>query len=564
MQRKAYRCYFKDSDMSYKFNDFYYLIETKEEIEYQEIDREFELNEKEGLKAFVFDKELLKWKHIKELGPKTIKVKGYVLRLEVFDISLVSEEIANEYLNSIFRVERGKLFTNGNSVTIVKTPTIKEAHTSSTIKMGMFNVLGVLRAKASGYIGNRNIIAILGDCLVLRDGAVFCPKVNIVARNDNYIVVEPQYNNTINIVADSSNKIRGQEIDEVCIFKKNNIVIEPNLNLENVYVLPTYPKLAFRTTIVRDGNVGENFIEVKDTKYVLANIKFMFSSKEKGFVFRKVKKVKGNRIYFDKKINKGEEPIVNGLCFAEVPKELDEIKTELTKEAFAFSRRVYVDEINENVFLRDVRIGNFKTIALYYDKITSLLIIEKTLTKNFPKNTEVVFDEYKFVGPFEFEIGKELPNVFIGQKIYVDDKVYTIKGFDLETKEIELEEVDFQSLIGKKALTEKIPEHMYNVPVSSFRKLNIVYGKKYLDTIEVDSLDGLKEGSYLLHNDKILQIEALFTKNSKNFVKLEKSFLPFVMEDCLINGKFVSSDKVTIDEISQYYKEFDDFIKDSK
>ena len=547
MKRKAYRCYYRDRDKSFINNDKYFLIKPLEIIEYQDVDKTFKLGKNQGLRAFVFDKEKMSWEKIVAFE-KDISIKGYVLRLEVFDYSQTDLEIAKEYASVVFPVKRGKLFQNGNKVAVITGPTISDAASKNLTKIGMFNNLGISRSIVSGEIGNRNLISVIGECKIIPPMAI-CPRVNIIARDENYITLSPKGDTSSFLIAIDNNYIKADNINEVCVFRNNNKVIDPDLDIKDLYLLPQKPKLAFSTFIVSDGKEGDDFVEVENTSFVLGNIRFMFSSKEAGFVFRKVRKVKGNRIYFDKPVSKKEIPIKNGLCFSEAPKELDEIKSITKKDMNAYSRRVYIDKIDESVFLREVTIGDFKTTALYYDAITSLLIVDKVTKEPIRANTKVEFEGFKFVGPFEFEIGKELPNLYIGQKVYIEDTEYIVKGFDLDEKTIEFKEASFEEVKGKKAHTNAIESSYYNSLNIPFFKLKVLKGKRYLDTIQVEDHEGLKKGAYVMYKNTPMAIQEVIRNDKGTFLKLEHSFIPFVLDNAIIKGDFVSFDEVVIDEI---------------
>ena len=573
MLRKAYRNYFPDNDKTFPNSDKYFLIKTLERGENISLQGEslsIKLEKNQGLKALVFYKNTNEWKLIKAINTdeeinesNCVNTDEYVFDgdhvflYEKFDFSDAPTEAVLEYFESIFPVEKGKLGTNGNA--------------DLKINKGMFNSGYLGKSHIKGQIGNRNTLKINVIPFVDKFGKKFYPDIMIYAHNDNIIQTQAKTDDgPVNIIAKDNNYIMcDNNFNETCVFGENNYVVNPDFsfNNDNIYLMSDYPKLAFRTIITSDGNEGDTFVEVESVDYVLLGHKFMFSSVNAGFVFRVVTKVSGNKIYFDKPVSKDEVPIKNGLCFAEAPQEKEQIEANILKNAKKYSRRIYVDGLdNENVHLRDVYILKndeliLQTVALYYDEPSKLLILDKTLPEDIDlsKNEyKVVFPEFKFVGPFTFKGGDDIPNVYIGQNVIYDGNKYKIQAFSKEDKTLVLSGIAFSELSGKELTTEKVDDDLYKAEKILFTKLEVLEGKKYLDIITIRNTDGIKPGSLIKYKNKSLKIAnvEIDQKNGTANIQLEESFEPFVFNNKIIIGSFVGDRTIKIDDISPLFDKF--------
>ena len=671
MKREAYRTYFPDTDLSYKYADLFFqaeLLDKKENIS-DSIENPINLTIKEGeiIKSFCFDMEKNKWEHridacytleqivdyliveanyvasshftigetyaaqkalddiktvkeetkekelekkqsiltnaLKQVNgipipkrcktPKNVTLSyKYIMYYEKYDISVLKYDVLSDFTSSVYPVRKGAARSNGNK--------------GNMFKQGMFNVSKNSSVSTSGEIGNRNNIHMSGGYAF--DGyQAYESSCSLIAKDDNFVDINMKTCfDSSSIICGSNNYLRSygkpfpEDIDltiipnggsvtnadgitvhceyvgdfpvysspqldgifnETCIFNENNIVINPDLSFKTgLYLLPQYPKLAFRTTITETGKEGDKFVTVKDASFVLAREKFMFSSEHAAFVIREVSKVEGNKIYFEKVVTQDEIPIKHGLCFSEAPVELDEIDTEIKMSAKKFTRRLYVDDLkNENVHLRKMNILNgnkvlFNTVALYYDEPSRLLIMNKTLPFDIYKadgDYRVVFPAFKFAKPVNFTAGEDIPNVYIGQKVTCENNTYTVNGFDTIAKTISLEEIDFSKLKGKYVETAEVPDEYYKLEKIPFTKLKVLEGKRYLDIIKVEPTKGLIKEAFVRYEATILKIKDIVNKNHDGNeyteIILEAPFLPIIMNNMIVEGSFATQMSFNVD-----------------
>lgn len=567
MIRKAYRKYFKDVDDSYPNADRYFLIKVLEKGNHitDSLDNpiNIKLNLNEGAKAYIYDFDKgWRLKYVINDGKSnkdSLEIKSkYVLMYEKFDWSQVTAEVAQEYALAIYPVYKGEKFNNGNS--------------GNTVEQGMFNETGFQNTNVgkSTHIGNRNKISVFGTCKVFPGGFRICSSFHAIANNDNYISIKMNnYKDNTSIICENNNIIIGNEINEDCIFKDNNIIRNPDFSFGEIHLMPQYPKLAFQTVITEDGKEGDNFVTVKDTDFVLHNAKFMFATEDAGFVFRRISKVEGNRIYFDKPVSAKEAPIKHGICAGEVPYEEPEVNLQLKRKAKKYSRRLFTDVTTENLHLRKCIITKngivvLETVALYFDEPSHTLIINDTLPEDIDPGTDnikITFPEFKFVGPYNFVLGEKMPNLYTGEQIFIDDKSYTVTGYDYSNNTLEFKEIDFNSIKGKSANVDKVDEKLFNTEIIPFKKLNLLKGKTYLDIIKVSFTEGLTPGAYVKYKNDIVMIKSVKPITLENGKKeaeltLARSFLPFAFSNKLVIGKFISDVSFDMKDIQEDLESF--------
>lgn len=574
MKRKAYTEHFKDTDTSAQQASKIFLLNPtgrKENIEDTETNPiKITLRPNQGLKVFYYSatdgwtlKFFMGQNMNEKLGAKNtvttnnIEIKAkYIMYYEFVTYSeRVDLKTISEYSNQIFRIEKDEIGQNGNKGNI--------------ITQGMFNVSKAKDINVSGMIGNRNYLYLHGT--VDPQNKKIRSSANVVCNNGNYIHINcTSCGDSAHVLAKNNNFIyTTKNINEHCIFNEDNIVMDCDLRFKSdLYLLSQYPKLAFRTKLSANGAKGDTFVAVEDTSFVLLGIKFMFSSVNAGFVIRNVTGAIDGKIYFNKPLSEDEAPIEGGICFAEVPKEKNKIVVNVTKKADKFSRRLYIDKITEDVYLRNISIydGDKKvmdSIALYYDEPSSLLIINNILPQDLsPDNAKIVFNEYKFIGPFNFEIGSKIPNLYNGQSITCDTQTLIVEGFkqskDGKADIIKFKDIEAKDMKGKEATTAQIPNSYYAGDVIPFTKLKVVGGKQYEKVIQIVNTKGLVAGAYIKYRNKILKIlEVQSIKGSSNVsVSIEIPFVPFILNKCIIIDNIVLEQDFNIAEVEKIANDF--------
>ena len=580
MIRKAYRKYFKDVDESHPNADKYFLIDVLEKGEQisDSLDNPInvQLDTNQGVKAYVYDfNDGWRLEHTLNTGTskETVTIQNkFVLMYEKFDFSSTTPAIAQEYALTIYPVHKGEKFNNGNS--------------GNTVNQGMFNETGFqnINIGKSTHIGNRNKLGVIGGCKEVQ-GLKICPSFQAVANNGNDIFIKTKSCFThINFICGNDNLIIADSLNEDCYFGNNNIIRYPDFSFTDIYLMPQYPNLAFQTIITEAGKAGDNFVTVKDTSFVLHNAKFMFASKDSGFVFKRISNVIGNKIYFDKPVSAQEAPIKNGICCGEVPQEEPEIELQLKRKVMKYSRRLFTNATDDNLHLRKCIISKngknvLETIALYFDEPSHTLIINDIMPENLDPDSDdikITFPEFKFVGPYEFTLGQNTPSLYVGEQVLVDNKPYTVSGYDYSKNTIDFKEIDFKDVENKNATVKKVDESYYNTKIIPFKKLNLLKGKTYLDIIKVSFTEGLIPGAYIKYGNNVIKITDVKIMESEKSIKikkfinneevivpvkpveltLERSFTPFVLNNKLIVGRFVSDINFNLEDAKEDLESF--------
>lgn len=544
MIRNAYRNYFKDEDLSIPSYKDFWKINIIEEIKETKTAYSTELQQGEALKYLVLSEKRFITNSIINNKPKALKVdlpEMYIVRLTKYDTTGIEKNVLDDFSKVFLDIKKGKNFSNGNVLN----------GSAKQMICGMFNECELSHGiKATGEINLRNIVNVKGECKEIppESGQFVCPNLFLYANYDNEIIANTTIDQGAAIVAGANNFIKAEEniLSEPIYFKANNVIIEPNFDIASgLYLMPHYPQLAFNTIITSDGKAGDNFIEVKSTDFVLNGIKLMYLSNESGLVFKRVVGVQDNKILVDEPIKEKELPIKNGICFAEPPIENDEIDFKVEKPIKKFSRIAYVETKSIDISLLGKRAFIYKGNTLlaknkinFYSDLKGLIIFNKSFSDKLEAD-KIVVESFKFVGPMKFKINSELPNIYIGQKVQVGDKSYTVNGFNSKDKSISFSEIDASTLKNQAATTDKVPDSYYNSPETFFKKLKVIKGKKYLDIIQVEKTDGLQKGAIIKYKDSYIPInEISINKNTAN-IKLSASFLPNVLENKIVYKDYI-------------------------
>lgn len=566
MIRRAYRKFFKDSDKSFdKIGDFY-RVSCKEFETLQDL-------EKGEAASIVYYENVWKVARVyRDFDGQLYLDDKKVDRIELANvykmIVCISKknlfEAAKQKALAIFSLLKGFIGQNGNEMNI---------HTPFKIKplLGSFNKLSIDNSNVNFIFSNaRNKIEIKG--YIKRNeytNDIECASnISVIANKDNIIKITTNKCVNISLIAEKNNYI---ELDDSAanlplIFKENNLVINPNFSydVDNVYVSEERPLLAIKKRIVNESKAGDNFIEVDNVDYVLKNHKILYMSKSKGFVIKKVIGVENNQIFITPVIKEGEEPVVDGFVVSEVPREVKETITQSIRPVLPFGRRIYLkDDISsasQTLFQDEVLIKEIdddgsdwtqtKTVVNYYDKESKLLIIADTLKNQKPINVEVTILPFKF-GEQEFVIGIDNPNLYIGQKVIVDDNTYTVSGFtqhSIKFKELD----DISPLNGKKA--KALADDNLVGGVQYFHKLKVIEFKKYNNYLLIEKDNEVNIGDKIICSNNVFEVKDIETIDNKIMkVVIDNSLIELTFSDKIIYKDMIIDRNISLDDINELY-----------
>jgi len=570
MRRMAYRKYFNDYDNSLPDGDKFFMIKPifrKEEIFVKDTALTLTINKQEGLKWLMYDFKKRKWENSYILSTDSEQTKTFtnclLMFIEYFSYKRINEEVAIQYASTPYSVIKGRTGTNGNEL-FSTLPNFESKHNKI---LGSFNKGYIKMFDYVDLFANvRNIIKATGVCYKIEGmpGQV-CPDMKLIANVDNKIFLkgmEAKTKKRVQLIAKNNNFIYAEKTHyEDCVYKENNLVINPDFEFgDRLYLMPQYPKLAFQTTITADGKEGDDFIEVESIENVLSGIKIVFSTNKSGFMTRRVVGAKDNKIYVDRPFGANDVPIKNGMAFAEPPIENEKVVFDIARPIKKFSRIVYVKEVAVDFSLLGRKIRFYKgdelvyeAIVNYFSDIDNLIILNEPVDKEIDADKAII-DEYKFVGPFVFNCGEDIPNLYVGEKVFVSGKKYTVAGFMKKTNEIYLKDEKGNITLpqdGDGAATLRVPDEYYKKDVVPFTKLNVKYGKRYFNYVIVEPVEGLKEGAKLKHNEEYSVVEKVeeVEIDKKQYLKvyLKESFVPFVLINKLIFSNYVGDIGYNID-----------------
>ena len=365
-----------------------------------------------------------------------------------------------------------------------------------------------------------------------------------------------RYTNT-ECYADKDNIFTGNKMYEYCIFGENNYGEDVDLSYnKEISLLPYRPKLSIKKKITAAGIETDNFIQVEDTEYVLLGHNVYFTTEDNAFVKKRVVKVDGNKIYFDTPLNC---KVFNaGFVYSHPPVEYDKFETTTAKDTPKYRRRIYIKDLPEQtLYMRDVQIGDFKSIVNYVDEITSLLITNDITEEVIPEGTSVIVPEYKFVKSVSFKIGEELPNVYIGQTITIEDKEYIVSGFDKSNNTVTFKD-NTEDLTGKLATTSEVPEEYY-AGSRNITKIKLSDYKLYDKYIKVKKSDlelDIDKYKFVYIKGELINIKGYYRGVDYYYIELENTFLPIVINNSIIKGHSVVPRDKSIDDINADYKEY--------
>ena len=442
----------------------------------------------------------------------TIKIKGFPFI--VFGINMGTDFCLSEdnQIVSTFNNMFGPIITpNRNGV--------NKTNTSLNL-IGQNNNSNILYLKDGFNIkmNNYNILNIIGYRIFVKDEwKYFTGFSKIEAYNNNIITNKPQKKGSINFYAYKNNRIidNHNPINEYCIFLENNYIKNPELSVTKpFYIYADKGTFNIDTKITQETKEGDNYIVVENVYGALKGNLIGFMTKNKAFVYRKIYSVVDNKIYFQEPLKKGEDTFIDGRVFSNTPKEQEKFETEIVSDTKKYERRFYIKDIPEfSLHLRDVTIGDFKSKINYIDEPTHLLITNDISEHKTSKGEKVKVEEYRFINPVTFYIGQYIPNIFVGQKITIENKSYTVKGFNGDSKKILFKETD-ENFAGKEAVTEKVPQK-YLQQQDSFEVIPIHF-KKYDRYVKIASTKEIDTNNqfYISEWNKPLYIKELKKTNS--------------------------------------------------
>jgi len=569
MIRKVYRKYFKDNDKSFdKIGDFY-------RVNCKEFDTLQDLEKGEAASIVYHDNVWKVATAYRDFDGQLYLDNKKVDKIELTNIYKVIVctskrnlfEAAKQKALAIFSLLKGFIGQNGNEMDI---------HTPFGVKplLGSFNKLSINNSNVNFMFSNaRNKIEINGH--IEREkttNKIICASnITVIADKDNIIKVTANKCSNISLIAHNNNYIELDDnaADLPLVFKENNLVIYPDFSydLDDVYLTEQRPLLAIKKRITAQSNAGDNYIEVDDTQYVLKNHKILYMTKEKGFVIKKVVGVDGNKIFITPVIKEGEEPVVDGFVVSEVPRKIKEVTTQSARKVLPFGRRIYLkDDISsasQTLFQDEVIIKEIdddgsdwsqtQTVINYYDENSRLLIVADTLKNQKPVNVEVRVLPFDF-GEMEFVIGKDNPNLYIGQKVVVDDKTYTVVGFGEDVNSIKFKELDdISSLNGKTA--KALADDNLTGNIQYFHKLKVIEFKKYNNYLLVEKDNNLNIGDKIICGAKVFEVENIETYDNQVVkVFIDTSLISLTFSDKIIYKGMIIDRNISIEDIKGLYE----------
>ena len=463
-----------------------------------------------------------------------------------FELPLELLETAKQYCSLFFHeISKRRNGMNGN-VGVV----------GSDVILGGFNKFVFKNTKKRALLNFNNTVEIYNMSHIDGMGKVYYPFTFVAANKDNYISIKTTNKTDLQIIAHNNNHIEGQRCNEYCIFGDNNFIKNPNFDFNGkIYLTDEKSPFAIETVITESSQAGDNYIVVENTDHLLAGHRIKFATKKAAFAWRDIVAVIGNKVFFEKPLSDKEETYVNGYVFCDLPQERKEFQTVIAVDSKPYSRRFYIQDIPDfSLYMRKITIGSFESIVNYLDDEKHLLIVNDISDNMIPKGTQVTVPEYKFIESVTFTIGETLPNIYIGQKITVNDNQCTVAGFDKRNNAVMFAETS-DDLNGQSATTEPIDkEQLFST--SKFKELTYLKFKKYDKYIPLSTGNDVEVGGLLFIDGKYYQIEEVHLFDDRILVKTNKSLEELILNDKIIyNGKVVDR-KISINDINNNYAEY--------
>ena len=402
--------------------------------------------------------------------------------------------------------------------------------------IGCDNNIKITNTKPIANINNKNHIEI---CCSNSNSIKSC-NINLFNNNKIYINNSSPEVGVINIIARNNNTIKAEgKIDEYCVLLDNNYCENMDLSISDDFNLFSSKGLFDVTTkIIEPSKEGDKHITVEKTDYMLKGNLIGFMSQGKAFVYRQIHSIVGNKIYFKEKLKKGEETFIDGVVFCNCPVEHNGFKTKTEKPTKKYNRRFYIKDLPpESMLLRDIKIGDFFTKINYIDDVTHLLITNDITDSNIDANVDVIVEPYKFINSVSFTIGNTLPNIYINQKLTINNKQFTVIGFNGDSNKILFKETD-ANFIGELATTEPVSKNNLSVP--NIIKVKPIHFKKYDSIVYIVTETELNKNSimYMKYNFKkyyIKNIKETYISNNGSYTYIIEFESPIY--DPFINNK---------------------------
>jgi len=393
----------------------------------------------------------------------------------------------------------------------------------------------------------------------------FLGETTIGINKHNTIHVETSKWSSIQIYANNSNVILTDNINEYCVFDSNNFIHDVDLEYKgSVELLPYRPVLSIKKKITEEITQEQDYIVVDNVEYVLAGHNVYFTTSDKAFVKRKVIGVEDNKIIVDRPIECNV--FKDGFLYSHPPVEYDEFRTKTSKKTSIYKRRIYVEEVSDKLFLRDIIVGDFKSIVNYADEISSLIITNDITQAEIPEGTDVVCPEYKFIKPKTFVYGQDnIPNIYIGQKVYAGLNEYVVTGFNLKDNTMTFNNDDTINLKGIELTTEEIPlEYVEGERhINSVTPIKYKLYDKYLKVSKKDVELDISKYKYVFIKGKLKDI-VNYTSDAKfYYIELNNTPVPIVINNSIVKGNYVAQKYNNTDEIDSNFNSYET-IHDSK
>jgi len=466
----------------------------------------------------------------------TIKIKGF--SFVVFNLKAITDFVMSsdkEVIDSFKSIFQNIIQSNRNQ---------NNESNQKNIVYGNNNNIKITNIdKTDVCVNNFNKIDVKG-LTYKKDSTTFnaTKKCNIDLGNHNNVTLTNISSvGNIQVYGYKNNYIKCDSVylNEYCLFINNNNLTNVDLSVKNPIVLfSDNSTLKVKTKIIDKSAEKDNFIVVENTEGILKGNTIGFMSSKKAFIYRKVYSVIENKVYFEEPLHKNEDSFIDGIVFSDVPDEFDGFTTKTKTKTKKYERRFYIQTLpKESLYLKDVRIGDFKTKISYIDESTKLMITSDIANNTINENTDIVVEEYKYKNSVKFIIGDFVPNVYIGQKITIKNKDYTVKGFNSDSKKILFEETE-ENFAGEIGITSDVKQNEI-VKINNIEIFPIHF-KMYDPITLMGSNEKIYNGEtyFIYYNSKKINIKSIteVLNNGDNYKYLYKIEFVDSLIDVFINN----------------------------
>ncbi len=344
--------------------------------------------------------------------------------------------ILNDRIVSTALYGRGnKLITRGVDISIKNIGTVntidiqRQPLPHKTTKVNNKNIIEL-------NIGDMNNIQIELQPTVSQDNTI-----SLKAGNNN--IVKAELSEADNISIGNSNTILGKlDTANKTQIGNNNILINFSAEIKEGTIIRGTPKkwsLKVDTKISKNAEIGQNYIEVKDTTHITSGRPIFFGSIGAAYVERVVTGVKSNRVYFKEVLKAKELAYIGAEVFNRYYEALDKYEGFLLKSPKKGSRVIYLSN-KGNLRLREVKIGdNFITKILFIRESDNMAIIDKLIDQDLQSGFPIVAQKSNPYEQLTIQLVEKKANnkyivsssrdISIGRSALIDKDVFTVVGF---------------------------------------------------------------------------------------------------------------------------------------